>query len=221
MDHFWLIASGIVIGVMVAAPIGPVNLICIRRTLAYGVPNGFVSGLGAAAGDAVFAAVIAFGLTAVSQLIEGFGWGLQLAGGVILLVFGFRTFFAEPTTAAVRDGRAITDRRSGLPGAMASTFALTVTNPATLLAFIGLFGGLGAVAGREGTWMTALVLVAAVFVGSSLWWLALTSFTGLFHGQLNQHRMRRINQASGVIIGAFGFIVLGDLMLKRVLGLTL
>ena len=97
MDYLFLIGAGAVIGVIVAAPIGPVNLICIRRTLAYGSLHGFLSGLGAALGDGIFAIVSAFSLTAIAQLIEGYSVVLQLLGGLMLLGFGWHTFHADPT----------------------------------------------------------------------------------------------------------------------------
>lgn len=212
-----LIAGGMVIGVLVAAPIGPVNLICIRRTLAYGTLNGFVSGLGAALGDGVFAAITAYGLTAIAQMIEGYSGGLQLAGGFILVGFGLQTFFAPPKVAnpRINNGEIERVRRTSLLTAMASTFALTITNPATLIGFAALFAGLGSVAGADGSLMTAGVLVGSVILGSTGWWLVLCTFTGLFHGQLTQARMRIINQGSGLFIGAFGLIVLGHLILDR------
>src|ERR1041385_8608899 len=106
MDYLVIIVSGVVIGLILAAPIGPVNLICIRRTLAFGPVNGFVSGLGAALGDGCFAAVTAFGLTAVAQFIAGFYLVLQIAGGALLLFFGWKTYMTEPQTRSQRDARA-------------------------------------------------------------------------------------------------------------------
>lgn len=218
VDWLFLIISGAVIGVIVAAPIGPVNLICIRRTLAYGPLNGFLSGVGAAIGDGVFAATTAFGLTAISRLIEGYTSGLQFAGGVILLAFGLHTFFAEPHD--LEPGEAAAVRGSGLVTAVLSTFALTITNPATLVGFAALFTGLGSVVNvqTEVRYVEAGILVAAVFAGSALWWFALTAFTGIFHGRFTPSVMKRINQGTGVFVGLFGVVVLGHLALERLPG---
>ena len=213
MDKLIIIAaSGIFIGVVVAAPIGPVNLICIRRTLAYGPINGFLSGLGAAVGDGVFAAITAFGLTTISQVIEGYSCTLQLVGGVLLMAFGIHTFLAEPVTIAPRV-EGVTDGRRNFAGAMASTLALTLTNPATLLGFTALFAGLGTL-GPPGSlsYGNAALLVAAVTLGSAGWWFALTAFTSLFHRQLSRTGMKWINEVSGVVIGAFGLFVLGHMI---------
>jgi threonine/homoserine/homoserine lactone efflux protein len=209
MHQLFLIVSGIVIGLIVAVPIGPVNLICIRRTLAYGPLNGFVSGLGAALGDGVFAVVTAFGLTAIAQLIEGFYIPLQLVGGVLLIFFGIRTFWAHPKPVPVIDPlTAKAKGKSTLFGAMASSFALTITNPATMLGFTALFAGLGGFAGNDASFIDAAVVVGGVFAGSALWWLTLTAFVGLFHTKIDERVMRWINWISGFLVGAFGVGVL-------------
>src|ERR1041385_5637768 len=133
MEFIVTILSGVVIGIIVAAPIGPVNLICIRRTLAFGPVNGFVSGLGAAIGDGAFAIITAFGLTAVAQFIEGFYLVLQIAGGALLLFFGWKTYMTEPKPHNEREDRMMHEgEESSLAHSKVSTFALTITNPATL-----------------------------------------------------------------------------------------
>jgi len=215
MDYVILIISGLVIGLIVAVPIGPVNLICIRRTLAFGPSNGFMAGLGAAAGDGVFAIVTGFGLTAVSQLIEGFSVPLEMAVGALLLFFGWHTFFTNPH---LRDADKLVYRQNGtgsLAGAMASTFALTITNPATLLAFAGLIAGFGGLAGaREPSFVSAAFVVAGVIGGSTAWWLTLTTVVGLFHARIDDAVMHVINRVSVFLIASFGVAVLTHLLLK-------
>src|SRR5271156_3607703 len=126
MTYIYLVISGVVMGLIAAVPIGPVNLICIRRTFAFGPLNGFVSGLGAALGDGVFAAIMGFGLTWIAQMIEGYATIIELTGGALLVVFGYRAFWAQPRE--VDDGN--DTGGATLIGAIASTFALTITNPA-------------------------------------------------------------------------------------------
>ena len=130
LSHVFLLGPGIVIGLIVAAPIGPVNLICIRRTLQYGFLNGFLSGLGAALGDGLFAIVTGFGLTAISQWIEGLSTALQLAGGTLLLCFGLYTYFSKPPARIDPKSEDGEKSASTLVRAIVSTFALTITNPA-------------------------------------------------------------------------------------------
>lgn len=215
MDYIYLIISGIVIGLIVAAPIGPVNLICIRRTLAYGPLNGFVSGLGAAAGDGLFAIISGFGLTAISQLIEGFSIPLELAGGALLLVFGVRTFYTNPHLKDAEKLAAKQNGASSLAGAMVSTFAYTIANPATLAGFLSLFAGFGGLAGaREPSFVSAAFVVAGVCGGSTLWWLMLTSFVGVLHARIDDYVMHLINMVFGFLIAGFGIAVLTHMLIK-------
>jgi threonine/homoserine/homoserine lactone efflux protein len=211
MNYFYLIGSGVVMGLVAAVPIGPVNLICIRRSFAFGPVNGFMSGLGAALGDGVFAAVTGFGLTWVAMLIEGYAPIIELIGGAMLVWFGWRTFTAPPMVRGTDEG----DRGgASLLRAMASTFALTVTNPATLLAFTAMFASLGGLAGGAGSYVDAGFVVAGVVGGSAGWWLALTTVIGLFHARIDEKVMKRINQGSGVLVAIFGLVVLVHLAFK-------
>lgn len=217
-EHFLLMAAGLMIGVVVAAPVGPVNLICIRRTLAFGRLNGFLSGTGAALGDGVFALVVAFGLTAVSGFLRGWeAWILSL-GGVLLIGMGVHTYFANPRpyAEAANTRPPVKERAGGLFSAFASTFLLTVTNPATMAGFVALFSGLG-LGGETMTYGRAALLVGAVIAGSALWWLAITALTGRFKGRLSLSTLQLINRVSGVAIGSFGIFVLGRMLVRIVL----
>ena len=214
MNYLFLIISGVAIGLIVAAPIGPVNLICIRRTLAYGQINGFMAGLGAAVGDGLFAAVIGFGMTAVAQWIASFSLYLQVIGGILLLSFGIHTYLTLPDPALKES----TKQKAGEPSTLlrvgVSTFALTMTNPATMFGFAALFAGLSGLAGGTATLSEAGVVVGSVFIGSSLWWFTLTTIIGHLHAKIDARVMRIINHASGIAIGLFGLAVLGHVVLK-------
>ena len=213
MNLVVLIFSGVLMGLIAAVPIGPVNLICIRRTFAYGPLNGFVSGLGAALGDGVFAAITGFGLTWIAQLIEGYAPVIELVGGAMLVWFGWRTFFAPPMVKdRVEEGGG--DGATSLMRAMISTFFLTITNPATLLFFTGMFAGLGGLAGGAGSFGDAGFVVGGVIAGSAGWWLALTTLIGLFHARIDERAMRMINRASGLLLVIFGLAVLIHLAVK-------
>jgi threonine/homoserine/homoserine lactone efflux protein len=212
MTYLYLILSGVVMGLIAAVPVGPVNLICIRRTFAFGALNGFMSGLGAALGDGVFAAITGFGLTWIAQLIEGYSTIIYLIGGAMLVWFGFRTFTAPPLTKVVDSGP--DGEGTNLGRAMASTFALTITNPATLLAFTAMFASLGGLAGGAGSYVDAAFVVAGVVGGSTAWWLVLTMVIGRFHARVDEKAMRTINRVSGVLVGIFGLAVLVNLAIK-------
>ena len=215
MNYLVLILSGVIMGLIAAVPIGPVNLICVRRTFAYGPLNGFVSGLGAALGDGIFAAVTGLGLTWVSQLIEGYTAIIELIGGALLVYFGFRTFMAPVLARVDCAGDGKPDRGgTSLARAIASTFALTVTNPATLLAFTVMFAGLGGLAGGAGSYLDATLVVAGVVGGSTAWWLVLTTVIGLFHARIDDSAMKTINRVTGLLVALFGAAVLINLVLK-------
>ncbi len=211
MTYLYLILSGVMMGLIAAVPIGPVNLICIRRTFAFGPLNGFMSGLGAALGDGVFAAVTGFGLTWIAQLIEGYATVIELIGGAMMVWFGFRTFIAPPQNRLENcEGDGVTS----LARAMISTFFLTITNPATLLFFTGMFAGLGGLTGGAGSFNDAGFVVAGVVAGSAGWWLVLTTVIGLFHAGVDDRAMRIINRSSGVLVAVFGLVVLIHLAFK-------
>ena len=212
MYFLFLFGSGVIIGLIVAAPIGPVNLICIRRTLAYGALTGFVAGLGAALGDGIFAVVTGFGLTAISQGIEGYSTVLKLVGGLMLLGFGFHIFRTDVSVLRYAEGGQMRDNGpKPLIRTIASTFALTVTNPATLFGFTALFAGLTSLAGSETTFFDAAVTVLGVVWGSTLWWFTVATIVGIFHRHIDAGVMRSINHVFGAAVTTFGVIVLADL----------
>ncbi|HEY4123986.1 MAG TPA: LysE family transporter [Rhizomicrobium sp.] len=212
VNYVLLILSGLAIGIIVAAPIGPVNLICIRRTLAFGPLNGFLSGLGAAIGDSVFGIVTAFGLTAIAQLIKGFYVPLQIVGGLMLIIFGIHTIFSKPKKRELDKAGAADKGASTLVGAIVSTFALTITNPATLFGFAALFAGLGSLIGEKPRFVEAAILVGGVAGGSVAWWFTITTIVGLFHKNIDDRAMVWINRVMGIAITLFGVAVLGNLL---------
>ncbi len=215
MNYLFLVLSGVVMGLIAAVPVGPVNLICIRRTFAYGPINGFMSGLGAALGDGVFAVVVGFGLTVIAQLIEGHAGIIELVGGLMLIVFGVHSYVAPPDVHLDEEGVRIKDKDKGastLLRAMLSTFALTITNPATLLAFTAMFAGAGSLA--NGSYINSAIIVGGVVGGSTAWWLVLTTVIGLFHARITDRGMRLVNKSSGIAVALFGLAVLVHLAMR-------
>jgi len=212
MTYLILILSGFVIGLIAAVPIGPVNLLCVRRTFAHGSLYGFLSGLGAALADGVFATIVGFGFTAIAQLIKDHSTVLEVVGGTMLLVFGVRTFLAPPQLRLDEKLKAREQDASSLARAMASTFALAITNPATLLAFTAMFAGVAGLVGGQASYFGAGLLVIGVLAGSTTWWFTLTTVAGLFHTKINERVMTLINRASGAVITTFGLVVFGHLI---------
>jgi threonine/homoserine/homoserine lactone efflux protein len=198
-----LLARGFVLGFTIAAAVGPISLLCIRRTLAEGRVVGLVSGLGVATADATYGAIAAFGLTAVTGLLVDWRRALGVVGGLFLLWLAWRTFRAVPGES-VTNGAA---RRGGLAGAYLSTLGLTLTNPMTILSFAALFVGLGVTAGNAAG---ATVLTAGVFLGSGAWWVVLVVGVGALRSRVTPAGLRRVNLVSGLLIGAFAVVALGS-----------
>jgi threonine/homoserine/homoserine lactone efflux protein len=188
---------GLAIGFSIAAPVGPIGVLCIRRTLAEGRASGLVSGLGAASADAIYGSVAGFGLTFISSFLVSHQMWLRLIGGVFLCYLGLRTFLARPAEETTPPGG------DGLGAAYASTFFLTLTNPMTILSYAAVFAGLG-LASTAGNYASAGALVSGVFLGSALWWLLLSSGIGAFRERFNPRSLRWVNVVSGAIITAFG-----------------
>ena len=199
-----LILRGFVLGFTIAAAVGPISLLCIRRTLAEGRVVGLVSGMGVATADATYGAIAAFGLTAVTDLLVDGRRVLGVVGGAFLLWLAWRTFRAVPAEAAAE---AATGARRGLPGAYLSTLALTLTNPMTILSFGALFVGLG-VTGGDAAGATLLTL--GVFAGSAAWWVVLVAVVGALRTRITPRGLRRVNMASGLLIGAFAVVALAS-----------
>ncbi|HEU0116808.1 MAG TPA: LysE family transporter [Thermomicrobiales bacterium] len=196
-----LFPRGLLIGFAIAAPVGAIGVLCIRRTLADGQLAGFVSGLGAATADATYGAVAAFGLSGVAALLTGAQTWIRLAGGLFLLFLGARTALARPTAKPAAAAGV------GLAGAYLSTLALTLTNPSTILSFVAVFAGLG-LADAGGDPGAAALLTAGVFFGSALWWLILSGAVSRLRTALTPTRLVWVNRLSGAAIAAFGVVAL-------------
>jgi threonine/homoserine/homoserine lactone efflux protein len=193
---------GLAIGFSIAAPVGPIGVLCIRRTLAEGRAVGFVSGLGAATADATYGAVAAFGLTVIARFLVDQQNGLRFVGGLFLIYHGVRTLLTRPAEQA-----AGAKARRGLPGAYLSTLALTLTNPATILSFVAIFAGLGLASGG-GDAASAVTTVVGVSLGSALWWLILSGGVGFFRAGVRPGALVSVNRTSGAILVSFGAIIL-------------
>jgi threonine/homoserine/homoserine lactone efflux protein len=200
--HFLL--KGVAIGFLIAAPVGPIGVLCIRRSLAHGRRVGLATGLGAATADALYGCIAAFGVTAISRFLVDQRLWLSVIGGLFLCYLGVRTFVSSPAgqVAEVRD--------RGLALAYLSTFALTLTNPMTILSFVGIFAGLGL--GGSPDYLAATALVAGVFIGSALWWLILSGGVGSLRLLAGERWMGAVNRISGAIILAFGLYSLCALL---------
>ncbi len=195
-----LLLRGLVLGFSIAAPVGPIGVLCIRRTLAHGRVVGFVSGLGAATADGAYGLVAAMGLSSIATVLVGYQVWLRVVGGVFLCVWG-------PHILARPAERAAENSEAPLAGAYLSTLVLTLTNPMTILSFAAVFAGLGLGTATNG-YRAGGVLVLGVFLGSAVWWAVLSGLTSTFRSRVDMSELRRVNRISGVIISAFGIAAL-------------
>jgi threonine/homoserine/homoserine lactone efflux protein len=192
--------TGLLMGISMAAPVGPIGVLCIRRTLAHGMPAGLCSGLGAATADAAYGSVAAFGLTAVSGFLVRQQLSLGLIGGGFLCYMGIRTFFSAPSPGSGSPGG------TGRLSAFASTVAFTFVNPATILSFAAVFAGLGL--GQAADYRSAGLTVLGVFLGSAAWWVILSGGVGVLRSRVDEGWMRAVNRISGAVLLAMGLIAL-------------
>ncbi len=198
---------GLLIGLSIAATVGPMCFLCIQRTLQRGQLYGFVSGLGIATADGVYGSVAAFGLTLISNFLVNEQTWIRLIGGLFLIYLGIKTIITKP---AERTAIAKTKANSYF-GAYASTFLLTLTNPLTILSFAAIFAGIG-VGGANKSVVSATAVVLGVFSGSTLWWIILTTAISLLREKFTYPWLLWINRVSGIIITAFGVVALFSLI---------
>ncbi len=203
---FNFLLKGMVIGLSIAAPVGPIGVLCIRLSLTEGQRVGFATGLGAATADAAYGCVAGFGLRAVSGFLMGYRLWLGLIGGLFLCYLGVRTFRNRPTESTAKAGG------GGLFAAYLSTLLLTLSNPMTLFSFMAVFTVLGS--GGSPDFPSASAFVAGVFIGSALWWLFLSTSVAVIGTQISAASMQIVNRLSGGLIFALGLYSLSTLLIK-------
>lgn len=208
----WMALAGTAFGFgfIGAAPIGAVNIICIRRTLHYGPLNGFLSGLGAALGDGFFAVLVAFGLSGLASVIHDNRVFLELIGAAILIGYAVYALLTTPPIQKIEaKGEQVEEKTTGLISAVFSTFGLTVINPATLIFFTAVGASIsGLVPAGSPIYVGAAVFVAGVVLGSTMWWAVIVLITYFAHQQIGDRSIVIINRVTGVLIGLFGIAVL-------------
>ena len=205
MDTTFFFLKGIAVGFVIAAPVGPVGMMCIHRTITDGKIFGFVTGLGAAIADTLYGCIAAFGLGFLAAELINYQMPLRGFGGVVLCVIGLRALLNRraPNPAA--------PKRDQLFRVFVSTFIITVTNPLTILSFVAIFAAIGIAEVREQMgW--GIALVVGVFIGSAAWWALLTSIAGIFHKRLDDTTSIWVGRFSGVVILGFGFVLLASLI---------
>ncbi len=203
VGNFW---RGVILGIAIAAPVGPIGLLCIRRTLRHGALTGFAAGLGAALGDGLFGALAAFGFHILVDFLTGYQGALRAVGGVVMVAVAVQTLRIRPDEPV----------RAGEAGPWFSGFmtcvVLTLTNPLTVLGVMALFAGLGL--GHQPTNLDAATLALGVFAGSALWWLMLSVGVSLIRHRVTDRLFHRLNQGTAFALFGFGAYALGGLLMR-------
>jgi threonine/homoserine/homoserine lactone efflux protein len=190
-----LFLKGLAFGFILAATVGPMWVLCFRRTIQFGPAAGLASGMGIAVADGLYGAVAAFGLTMISGFLLQHAFWIGLIGAVFLIYLGIKTLLSKPhlmNTAQTNVSHAT---------AFLSTLGLTLANPPTILAFAAIFAGLGLVSGAD--YASAALITLAVFIGSASWWLILAGGAGWLRGRMGTGLLRAINIFSGISILGF------------------
>ncbi|KJZ13292.1 lysine transporter LysE [Marinomonas sp. S3726] len=195
---FLLLMKAAVIGLSIAAPVGPIGLLCMQRTLTSGAKVGFASGLGAASADAVYGAIGAFGLAAVTQAFTSLSTPLALFGGLFLIWLGQGLLRAKAPDSSASTSK----KTAGIFRAFFSTLALTLASPMTILSFVAVFSALGGSISLTSS--SAGTMVTGVFLGSATWWLMLAIGVAMVRHKISPEWMLKVSQIAGVLLIIFG-----------------
>lgn len=209
-----IIPAGIIIGILVAAPVGPVNVLCIQRGIERGFWGGIAAGLGAMLGDGLVALCAALGVGAISGAVKDHRVGIEFLGGLVLVAFGAKLYFAPPRVVPVRP---LADRAETLRDFVwdiPQTFLLTITNPGAVLGLFAIFGGVSTFVEVK-SYVDALTIVAAVMGGSLAWWVSLSHLVARFRHRLSLERLQLVNRIAGLALVGFGFLLIGEVAGKH------
>ena len=215
IPHPLTIPVGLAVGVLVAAPVGPVNVLCIQRALERGVLGGVAAGLGAVLGDGLIALLAALGVGAISGAVNRYRDLIQIIGGLAIFAFGIKLCITaprlQPQSTAEAEWASAVDYLWDVP----KTFFLTVTNPGAVLGLVAIFGGISSFVEVRST-VDALFMVASIMAGSLVWWIALSTMIGRIRHHINAQRLRGINIAAGALLIVFGVLLIGELVFKAI-----
>ena len=212
-----LIPAGIMIGILVAMPVGPVNLLCVQRAIERGFWGGVAAGLGVVIGDGLIALFAALGVGAVTGVIRHYRMSVQTIGGLALLVFGIRLFFTRPKLFGEEHAHGQRASLAAFAWDIPQTFFLTITNPGAVLGLFAIFGGVSSFVEVE-SYIDAFTMVAAIMGGSLLWWVVLSHTISRFRHRIDVDMLRLLNRLASIILLGFAGLLLGEVVLKFISG---
>ena len=206
-----IIPVGLAIGILVAAPVGPVNILCIQRSIERGAIAGIAAGLGAVLGDGLIALCAALGVGAISGLVDLHRVPIQVVGGIVLMMFGWRLYLTKPVLNGDADSSQDTFSYWDYLWDIIKSFVLTVTNPGAVLGLFAIFGGISSFVEVRG-YGEALLVVASIMVGSLLWWITIANIAGRVRHRFNRENLKTINRIAGILLIGFGVVLVGEII---------
>ncbi|MCB1505370.1 MAG: LysE family transporter [Hyphomicrobiaceae bacterium] len=209
-----IIPVGMVIGVLVAAPVGPVNVLCIQRAIERGFWGGVAAGIGAVLGDGLIAFFAAMGVGAISGAVQNYRTVIQIIGGLALAGFGLKLFLSGPRIEMLHPAHADKATLKDFAWDIPQTFFLTITNPGAVLGLFAIFGGVSTFVEVKSN-IDALTMVAAIMGGSMAWWVLLSNLIGRIRHKIDGARFGRINRIAGLLLIVFGGVLIGEMVMKN------
>ncbi|MCB1519625.1 MAG: LysE family transporter [Hyphomicrobiaceae bacterium] len=210
-----IIPVGLVIGILVAAPVGPVNVLCIQRAIERGFWGGVAAGLGAVLGDGFIALFASLGVGAISSTVSDYRTAIQIVGGMALGLFGLKLYLTEPRLEMLHPSHAENASLKDFAWDIPQTFFLTITNPGAVLGLFAIFGGVSTFVEVK-SYVDALTMVAAIMAGSLAWWIGLSHFIGRIRHRISGDRLGTINRIAGTLLIGFGALLIGEMIWKAV-----
>lgn len=208
-----IIPAGLIIGILVAAPVGPVNVLCVQRAIERGFWGGIAAGLGAVLGDGLIALGASYWVGAISNALLYHRPAIQIVGGLALIVFGARLYFSTPRFEALSPEHEARASLKDYVWDIPQTFFLTITNPGAVLGLFAIFGGVSTFVEVYSN-IDALTMVASVMAGSLAWWVVLSNLIGRVRHRIDAVWLKRINRLAGVLLILFGFLLIGEMAWK-------
>ena len=208
-----ILPVGLIVGVLIAAPVGPVNVLCIQRAIERGFWGGVAAGIGSVMGDGLIALCAGLGVGSISGAVEDHRAVIQVVGGLALIAFGIRLYFSAPRLRMTSEAEASAARLKDYAWDIPQTFFLTVTNPGAVLGLIAVFGGISTFV-EVHTTIDVLLMVAAIVTGSMLWWITLSHLIGRYRHMIDMARLHTINRVAGLLLAVFGAVLIGEVIWK-------
>ncbi|MDR0982546.1 MAG: LysE family transporter [Culturomica sp.] len=198
------ILKGILIGLMVSIPLGPMGVLIIQKTLHKGALSGFIAGMGAACADLFYAIIATFGIGFVMNMVQTHELLLQVIGGILLLVLGLTIYFGNPLKQ-IKSRRKVS--KKGLLGDFLTLFFLTVSNPVTVVVFMAIFAGT-AVFGNTHSVFPEIMVIIGILIGGAAWWYLVSTVVNIFRKKFKLRLLMMINRIAGIVIAVLGIVVI-------------